>query len=119
MADVINDLRNRVAVLEERVRVLEDALAPASVVIPLEWGLSQREACIFAHLTTRDLVTRDSIFAALYSHLPIDDEPAAKIVDVFLCAIRKKLSRFGVQIHTVRGRGFALAGRRTYISGAQ
>lgn len=119
MADVINDLRNRVAALEERVRVLEDALAPASVTIPLEWGLSQREACIFAHLTARDLVTRDSIFAALYSHLPIDDEPEAKIVDVYLCKIRKKLTKFGIQIHTVWGQGFALAGRRTYIAGAQ
>lgn len=36
------------------------------------------------------------------------DEPDVKIVDVFVCKLRKKLGRAGAQIETVWGRGFVL-----------
>ena len=104
--EMIEALRNRVSELEERNRQLEDALCPQADCPPPEWGLTSTEAKVFAHLASRDMVTRQSVMAALYSDRP--EEPAMKITDVFICKLRRKLKPFGVSIATVWGRGWSL-----------
>lgn len=96
--------------LRERIAQLEAALVPADVAVPIEWGLTSREARLFAFLTTRDVATKSAIMQALYGD-QLDDEPGMKIVDVFMCHLRRKLKPFAVDIRTVWGQGYALAGR--------
>lgn len=53
-------------------------------------------------------MTREQLLDRLYQLRPADDEPEAKIVDVFVCHIRKALQPLGIQIETVRGRGYRI-----------
>lgn len=113
MDSLIIQQQEQIETLRERVRQLLDALAPPEVVVPMEWMLSPAEAKLFAHLTTRDLVTKSSAMAALYSDRH-DDDIEPKIVDVFICKIRAKLRKFGVEINTVWGHGYSLSDRSKY-----
>ncbi|NTI27643.1 helix-turn-helix domain-containing protein [Rhizobium rhizogenes] len=81
---------------------------PSTLAAPIEYQLTSSESRVYAHLASRDLATKQSIMMALYSDRP-DDEPEIKIVDVFVCKLRKKLTRFGVLIETVWGQGYRLA----------
>jgi two-component system cell cycle response regulator CtrA len=45
--------------------------------------------------------------AALYSLNP-DDPPEVKIVDVFVCKMRKKLKPFGIEIKTNWGESYEI-----------
>lgn len=114
MLETIEQLQNReIQMLRERVRLLEDQLVPPTVRIPVEWCLTSSEARLFAHLTSRDMCTTSSIMLALYSGR-IDVEPEPKIVDVFVCKIRKKLKPFGVIIETIWGQGYSLPSREQF-----
>ncbi|MEJ6845114.1 helix-turn-helix domain-containing protein [Sinorhizobium fredii] len=115
MDRIIVDLQREIAILRERVRQLEEALVPPSIAVPLEFGLTGSEARAFAHLASRDLVTKQSLMMALYGDRP--DEPEIKIVDVFVCKLRKKVARFGISIETVWGQGYRLANREQFSTG--
>ncbi len=93
--------------LRERIRFLEDALTPLEFQPPIEWQLTQKEAALYAHLASRSVATKNSIMAAIYSP-GVDDEPEIKIVDVFICKMRRKLKPFGITISTVWGVGYSL-----------
>lgn len=95
------------AVLRERVEQLERLLAD-HYAPPVEWRLTQHEARVFGVLRARELATKDAILAGLYGHLA-GDAPEAKIVDVFICKLRKKLQPFGIVIETIWGQGYRLA----------
>jgi hypothetical protein len=72
-------------------------------------GLTKREACVVAVLAQRrGTVSKTSLHAALYGTFHDDETPDAKIVDVFVCKIRKKLAPFGVDISTVWGAGYSM-----------
>ncbi len=109
-------LLERIAAQEERIRQLEEILAPSSVSIPLEWRLTSAEATVFACLAARDVASKDMIYDALYSMRLEDVEP--KVIDVFICKLRQKVKPFGVQIETVRGSGYFLRDRDQYVVGA-
>jgi len=96
--------------LRERIAQLEAALVPDDVALPIEWGLTSSEARLFAFLTTRDVAAKAAIMHALYGDR-IDDEPEMKIVDVFVCKLRRKLKPFAVDIRTIWGQGYALTRR--------
>lgn len=94
-------LRERIAFLEA---ILVDCARP-----PMEWGLTQQETRVFGTLVNRELATKDAVMAALYSdRAGAEGEVEPKIVDVFVCKIRKKLKPFGVEIRTVWGQGYTL-----------
>lgn len=99
--------------LRARIRELEDAMMPP-LALPIEWGLTGSEAQVFSFLTTRELASKEQIMSALYGLRAGAEEVEPKIVDVFVCKIRKKLKPFGVNIETVWGRGYALADRHTW-----
>ncbi|PZU43911.1 MAG: heavy metal resistance protein CzcR [Microbacterium sp.] len=92
--------------LRERIVQLEEMLG-FRTPLPLEWRLTGREAGVVGFLLKRPLATKSEIMSALYS-LQIDDAPHEKIVDVFVCNIRKKLRPFGVKIQTVWGQGYSI-----------
>lgn len=94
-------------ILRARVRQLEDALI-GTFEVPVEWSLTGSERQVFGVLVTRSLATREAIMAALYRDNAVD-EAEIKIIDVFVCKIRKKLDPFGVKIATIWGQGYSLA----------
>lgn len=53
-------------------------------------------------------MSKEAILDWLYQLNP-DDAPEIKIVDVFICKIRKKIERLGIRIDTLWGKGYALA----------
>ena len=78
--------------------------------------LTKKENDLLLLLARRkgSLVSRDQMMDALYSASP-DDAPERKIIDVFICKIRKKLNDLAVDhpilgsvIETVWGRGYRL-----------
>ena len=108
------DLQKRLDVVEaendrlrEEIAMLERVLMP-EVALPVEWSLTGSERRVFLALLGRPQCTKDAIMAALYRDLG-QDEPAIKIVDVFICKLRKKLKPFGVSIGTVWGVGYYLS----------
>lgn len=98
--------------LRERVRQLEDALAPGGFDPPIEWSLTPKEAAMLSHLTTREIASKESLYGVLYSGSL--EQPDIKIIDVFICKLRKKLSPHGVEVKTVWGRGYSLVDRHRY-----
>lgn len=96
---------------------------PRIKVGPLELDLSSRMISIdgnFLHLTSKEyaimellivrrgaILTKDTFLNHLYGGI---DEPEMKIIDVFICKLRRKLQRFGAghMITTVWGRGYIL-----------
>lgn len=55
------------------------------------------------------VVTKESLWILLYGHLP-NAEPDPKIIDVFVCKIRKKLAahKIPVAIDNIWGRGWMI-----------
>ena len=81
--------------------------------------LTGKEYAILELLVLRKgmVLTKESFLNHLYGGM---DEPEIKIIDVFICKLRKKLADAGVQnlIGTVWGRGYLLkdAGRETSLA---
>ena len=93
--------------LQDRILVLEDLLG-----IGLEWplflGLTPHEGKVLGALMRREVQSKEGLLLALYGHKPDGDMPEIKIIDVFICKVRKKLARFGITIDTLWGQGYRL-----------
>jgi two-component system cell cycle response regulator CtrA len=74
-----------------------------AVLTGYEMLLLQRLAEIFPRV-----LTKEAAMEWLYQFIP-DREPEIKIIDVYVCKVRKKLDPIGVRIDTVWGKGYALA----------
>lgn len=92
--------------LRERIAQLEELLG-FRAVLPIEWRLTPLEARLVGFMLKRPLATKDELMSALYSLRP-DEPPHDKIIDVFVCKVRPKLRRHGIEIRTVWGQGFAI-----------
>lgn len=92
--------------LRERVRLLEEALT-GGVALPVEWPLTPSERRVFGVLVNRELATKTAVLAALYGDVG-KDEPEIKIIDVFVCKMRRKIRPYGILIHTRWGEGYYL-----------
>ncbi len=93
--------------LRARVDTLERALG-LQLDAPVAFGLTASEARVRGVLLNRDHAGKETIMLALYGGLHQQDEAEIKIVDVFVCKMRKKLKRFGIEIETVWGRGYRM-----------
>lgn len=115
--ETVTRLRDEVAELRERVRLLEAALV-GEWLPPREWHLTRSEAQIFWLLARREFISREQLVTALYAARPDKDQPVAKIVDVHICKMRRKLDPLGAHIETVYGRGYALRDRQFWLARA-
>lgn len=104
---LLHMLRVENETLREQVRQLKRQLVEGGKNAPLSWGLTDVERRLYAHMTSRELVTRESCMAVLYGHMVAPPDP--KIIDVWLCKLRKKLAHQGVEIVTHWGVGWSLA----------
>lgn len=93
--------------LREKILSLEQALG-VRIETPLILGLTGQEAKMFGILLKREMVTRQQAMDVLYGDRPESDEAEIKIVDVFVCKMRKKLKRFDIEIESVWGRGYRM-----------
>ena len=93
--------------LQARVDQLEGVMGMAWIA-PMEWGLTGAQTRVFGVLMARELATKDAIMAGVYRDV-MAEEAQPKIVDVFICHIRRKLKPFGLTIETVWGRGYRLS----------
>lgn len=93
-------------VLREKIIELEELIG-LRIETPLMLGLTGQEAKLFGILFKRDLVTKAQGMSALYSDRP-NGEAEIKIVDVFVCKMRKKLKPFDIEIETVWGQGYRM-----------
>jgi two-component system cell cycle response regulator CtrA len=97
--------------LRERVAMLERVFLSTDVAerLPIEWLLTGQEAIVMGVLVGREVATKEMIYTALYQGRLIDgDDREPKIVDAFICKIRKKLKPWEVGIRTIWGRGYSL-----------
>ena len=92
--------------LRHRVSELEQLLG-LRFEFPVHFGLSRSEGTIFGLLVKNPLVTKEMALSGLYLHK--QDEAEIKIVDVYVCKIRKKLKAWDIQVETVWGQGYRLA----------
>lgn len=115
MDNYTQQLEQENEVLRERVRQLEEELAPDTVTIDPVWRLTRHEARIFAALAARDVLTKNALMIALYPDRLDADLPEIKIIDVFVCKMRKKLAPFHIEISTVWGQGYSLLNRSLWI----
>lgn len=104
MSDI--GLKIEVEMLRERIIELEEALT-GTTLLPREFRLTESEARLLGVLMQRADANRDVIMAALYRDIH-KDEPDPKIVDIFICNIRKKLKPFGIEILTRWGQGYEM-----------
>lgn len=102
--DRIEALEGEIEQLRDRVGVLEAALIGVELP-PIEWCLTGAEARVLGCLMQRELATKEQLFAATTTDM-VDDDREIKIVDVFVCKLRKKLVPFGIQIETRWGEGY-------------
>lgn len=74
--------------------------------------LSKREHSVFQHLAlnSNKVISKDAIYDAVYGSSI--EQPFDKIIDVYICKLRKKLTSASVSgwqyIETVQGRGYRL-----------
>lgn len=110
MRDRIAYLEGLVDELQERIRQLESLQLGADWMPPVELRLTMSEAAILGALMARDRCSKDVLLEATRtSGLGYRrDEVEAKIVDVFVCKLRRKLEPFGIEITTLWGYGYSL-----------
>ena len=70
---------------------------------PLEFRLTGKEGQMLGRLLKGGAVTKTQFMTSLYSGM---DEPELKIIDVFICKLRKKLKPWGLEIQTIWGSGY-------------
>jgi two-component system cell cycle response regulator CtrA len=92
--------------LRDHITELKDALG-LTFDAPPALMLSPSEGAIFGMLLARGFITKESILTAMYAGRPDgDDRPDPKIVDVYICKLRDKLSPHEITIETKHGEGF-------------
>lgn len=105
--DLVRTLEEENEKLRERVIELEEMLG-MTLDAPLNFGLTAHEAKVLGLLSKVTMATKEMIMSTLYFDRP-NDMPEIKIVDVFICKMRRKLEPFEISIETVWGRGYSLA----------
>lgn len=109
-------LRKRVAELEIAI----SAVAGAQNV-PRVFRLTNTESRVFEVLLRHSECSQERLHLATYSdtyHQSDDELPTLKIIDVYICKIRKKIARFDCKIETLWGRGYTLPSETRRIVGA-
>jgi two-component system cell cycle response regulator CtrA len=113
--DLVEQLEKENDALRARVKVLEE-LAGATFESPPQFSLTQKESVIFGLLMKNTIVRKQSFIEALYFHQ--QDEAEIKIVDVFVCKVRRKLKPWSIEISTQWGQGYFMPAESKAIAQA-
>jgi DNA-binding response OmpR family regulator len=93
--------------LRAELTQLRAAFTETKAVAPAEWRLTPTEERVFRVMLACDTAGRAAIAAGA-------SLGETRTIDVHLLRIRDKLTRFGVEIETVRGKGWRLVGREAW-----
>ena len=93
--------------LRDEVEVLRE-LTGLTLEAPVCLRLTAAEAQVFGYLRRNEIATKPALMNLLYGLRPDSEAAAEKIVDVFICKMRKKVAPFGIAIETVWGQGHYL-----------
>ncbi len=108
----INLLEEDLANLRESLLLAQSELrnAETTISIPIDWGLTGFEHRMLYILLSNAgrVMTKSVLMDMLYTH--DNDVADTKILDVYACKIRKKLTTRGVglEVNTVWGRGWTI-----------
>ena len=100
----ISELRGQVDDLRGMLAAMQDALATEICAIS---NLTRTERTILGLLSRRRSVTKDQVYTVLYATRS-DVGPGEKIIDVFMCRLRPKLMKYGIEIKTLWGVGYKM-----------
>jgi len=104
----IRMLEQELAVKDELIAQLQETLSGANVDDhALYFDLTPQEAICLGVLLKNKAPRRSAFMTSLYSARS-DDEVDVKIIDVFICKMRKKLKPFGIEIKTHWGDGYEI-----------
>lgn len=112
-----DDDSDKVYELTEQLKALKEALSDRDV-FPPEWKLTGTEVKALHVLLRKKLASKEDIHIAMGAQ-DHADQTEIKIVDVYICKLRKKLEPFNVTIDTLWGQGYFLSPEsRTLIESA-
>jgi DNA-binding response OmpR family regulator len=94
--------------LREKIASLESMLG-IRIEVPLVFGLTNQQAKVLGMLMKREIVTKEMAFTALYGLRTGGADVEIKIIDVFICHVRRKLKPFEIEIETVWGQGYRMS----------
>jgi two-component system cell cycle response regulator CtrA len=100
-------LRALVQQLQDHIDALERQLGQR-LVLPACLRLTATEQRILARLMVSENATKDQLLDAVIDSRLEQDAPEMKIVDVYICKLRKKLVPWSLEITTLWGIGYAL-----------
>jgi hypothetical protein len=86
-----------------------DRLLGLDEEFPPSLGFTTTEQRILGMLSRRAICRAEAIFMAVWGGRPAADMPEQKIVDVFVCKIRKKLKPHGICVFTKYSEGYYLS----------
>lgn len=101
----IANLRDKIETLEEKLVAADIKTYEYTVWIGM-CGFTHTDARVIHALVTNGRRSKDQLYFAMYGD--DDQAPDPKIVDVYICKIRKKLP-IGVTINTVWGLGYEMS----------
>lgn len=90
--------------LRDELETLKDSLG-MNFLAPPELRLTGHETRLFGRLLKGDVASKAALLTAIYNGR---DEAEIKIIDVFICNMRKKLKPFGLEIATIWGVGYRM-----------
>jgi DNA-binding response OmpR family regulator len=94
--------------LRDRVADLENEIGLANTEnYGLYFNLTPQESLCFGVLLKNKAPRRSTFMAALYSDR-LDDDVQEKIIDVFICKLRKKINPLGLEIKTHWGEAYEM-----------
>jgi two-component system cell cycle response regulator CtrA len=86
------------------------ALLGVEFLAPVDWQLTPYETRLLGVTLAREVATKAQLYEAVCAGRVSDlDCPEPKIVDVYICKLRKKLDVLGVAIGTRWGVGYFMA----------
>jgi two-component system cell cycle response regulator CtrA len=109
---LLSELTNLRAQLDDAQMQIRELTSVRELGVETYVGVAQmtrKEAVVAAAIVKYGHASKSSIYHALYGGLDIDEQREPKIVDVFVCKIRKKLRPFGVEIDTQWGVGYKMS----------
>lgn len=93
--------------LRHRVRELEALLGQCDLFLSLS-ELTPTERAVLGILYTRRIISTSGIHTVLYGAMPAESQPEGRVVEQWICRLRKKLADRGVEIVNQHGSGYYL-----------
>lgn len=95
--------------LQNRFDILSGSLDIDNVPAVAQLTNSEAQLVVLLRNKSPGYATKQGLMDQMYAFRLGDDEPEIKIIDVYVCKLRKKLALHEITIDTVWGRGYAMS----------